>query len=166
MIGIGAIVASLVFVGIQVKQSQSSANVDQIASYGEMMLELRSLLTEHADVWQRACADEELTAEEKAQSTHLFRAYLEFTWVNGVAANVGMFDYQQILAERMAANLHRYPGFARMAQAHSQWETGTIDEAEKNVQENWEFTQLVMAKLQEYREREPNPQFDPALCGI
>ena len=165
LVGIAAIVASLVFVGVQVRQSQSSANVSQVTGYGEQMLELRSLLIEHADVWQRACADEELDSVESAQAAQLFRAYAEFTWAQGVTSELGMFDYAPLLAGRFAANVHRYPGFARMWKAQSEW----VKDAEQSrtyVDELGEFSDLVLTRLATLQNLEPNPNFDVSLCGF
>ena len=164
LVGISAIVASLLFVGIQVRQSQSSANVSQLQSYGEMSLELRGLIMEHADVWQRACADEELSPAESVQANQLMRAYIEFAFTQGVTADLGMFDYRQIVIGRYVANMHRYPGFARMADAQSEWTRDV--ENPRSIDELAALIDLVQAKRAAMQEIDPNPQFDISLCGM
>lgn len=64
IIGIGAIVASLVFVGLQLKQEREVAlgQIDQ--SSLQAMIELDSTMAEHADVWAKARDASELTASE------------------------------------------------------------------------------------------------------
>jgi hypothetical protein len=164
LVGIAAIVASLIFVGVQVRQSQSSANVSQVASYAEQMFELRSLLIEHADVWMRACAGEELHPVEAAQAAQLYKSYVEFTYTQGVTADLGMFDYSQLLASRMAANIHRYPGFARMAKTQSEW--SRTEQSFEHVAELAVFNDMVRARLATLQELEPDPNYDVTLCGM
>jgi len=164
LIGISAIVASLVFVGVQVRQSQSAANVSQLQSYGEMSLAVRALIIEHADVWQRACADEELSPAESVQANQIMRAYVEFIFTQGVTADLGMFDYRPIVIGRYVANMHRYPGFGKMADAQSEWarsaeNSGSIDELAA-------LFDMVRAEKAAMRELDPNPQYDISLCGM
>jgi hypothetical protein len=149
---------------VQVRQSQSSANVSQVASYAEQMFELRSLLIEHASVWQRACAGEELESVETAQAAELFMAYTDFTFTQGVTADLGMFDYAPLLAHRFAANLHRYPGFARMYKTHSEWVRA--EQAREHVVEIAVFNDMMQARLATLQKLEPNPNFDVAMCGM
>ena len=157
--------ASLIFVGVQVRQSQSAANVSQIASYMETILQLRLALVEHADIWQRACAGEELSAAESVQAAQLYRSYTEWTYTQGVAADLGMFDYRLILAGRYAANIHRYPGFAKMGKAQTAW-TSDAERATEHIDELRVFRSMVNAELNRLREMEPNPDFDTSLCGL
>ena len=164
LIGITAIVASLIFVGIEIRQSQSAANVSQITGYGEMNLALRATIMEHADVWHRACAGEELTPAESIQAAQLMRAYTEFTFTQGVTAELGMFDYRQIVVGRYAANIHRYPGFAKMAAAESEWTT--LAENARGIDELAIIIDMVRAKIAALQELEPNPQYDISMCGL
>ena len=129
------------------------------------MLELRSLLIEHADVWQRACAGEELDSLESTQAAQLFRAYVEFTWTQGVTSELGMFNYAPVIAGRYAANLHRYPGFARMAEAHNEWNRDS-EQGSMHVEELGEFRDLMLTRLATLQKLEPNPNFDVSLCGM
>jgi hypothetical protein len=64
LIGIAAIVASLVFVGIQMKQSQDIAIGDGFISVMFANIEINDQLNEHADIWIRGSAGEELTETE------------------------------------------------------------------------------------------------------
>jgi len=64
LIGIGAIVASLVFVGLQLRQDREVAlgQIDQSAL--QAMIELDSTMAEHADVWAKARNGSDLTESE------------------------------------------------------------------------------------------------------
>ena len=166
LIGIASIVASLVFVGIEVRQSSSAGQVDQVIGYGEMMLSVRSLLAEHADVWHKACAGDELTPAESTLAGQLFRAYTEFMWVQGITSVVGDGDLEirQSLAGRFAANVNRYPGFAALFRSNGDW--GRLGEPGRtNLAAAAEFMDLVMARIAELREIEPSPSYDVTWCG-
>ena len=165
LVGIASIVASLIFVGIEVRQSSSAGQVDQTASYGEMMLSVRALLTEHADVWQRACSGAQLTQAEATTAAQLYRAYAEFMWVQGVSSGVGTINFRNSLAERFAANVHRYPGFAALFKANGDWgqfgEPSVLDNAAI-----LEFTELVLNRIEELSTIDPNPNYDVSWCGF
>ena len=64
LIGISAIVASLVFVGFQLKQSQDIAIADGLISIMFASIEINDQLNEHADIWIKGSAGEELTENE------------------------------------------------------------------------------------------------------
>ena len=164
LIGIASIVASLVFVGIEVRQSSSALQVDQITGYGEMAISVRSLLAEHADVWHKACAGDELTTAESTLAGQLFRACTEFMWVQGISSGVGDLEFTRSLAGRFAANVHRYPGFAALFRSNSDW--GRLGEPGRtNLAAASEFTNLVVARIAELREIEPSPSYDVTWCG-
>lgn len=164
LVGIASIVASLVFVGIEVRQSSSAGQVDQVIGYGEMAISVRSLLAENADVWRKACAGDELSPTESVLAGQLFRAYAEFMWVQGMSSGVGDVKIRQSLAGRFAANVHRYPGFAALFRSNGEW--GDLGEPSRtNSVAAAEFTDLVMARIAELREIEPSPSFDITWCG-
>jgi hypothetical protein len=129
------------------------------------VFELRSLLIEHANVWQRACAGEELDSVEAAQAAQLYMVYVDFTYTQGVTAALGMFDYAPILAGRFAANLHRYPGFARMTKDHNEWVKDS-EQSGTHVVEIAEFHDMMLARLATLQKIEPNPNFDVSRCGL
>ena len=65
VIGIFALVASLIFVGFQVKQTDDIATDDLFDSIIVNTTELSSLIAENADVWARGCLGEELSYAER-----------------------------------------------------------------------------------------------------
>ena len=60
LLGMVAIVASLIFVGIQLRQSQRIALAEVEAANSAASIELASLLSDHSEVWVRGIAGEEL----------------------------------------------------------------------------------------------------------
>ena len=84
-VGIISIVASLIFLGIQVKQAQEVALSETDAAMLESGLQLTSLVVEHADVWRRGSAGELLSEPEAT----IFRKLVE------AHGNVAFMNYQQ-----------------------------------------------------------------------
>ena len=64
MAGIAAILVSLVFVGMQLQQTQAVAIAEMDANDLANQIEESNLIIENADVWVRGNADEELTPVE------------------------------------------------------------------------------------------------------
>ena len=65
VIGIFAVVLSLIFVGLQMRQEQEIAIVDTYGSVAEAQMDLSVLIGENMGVWQKGLNDLELTEEEK-----------------------------------------------------------------------------------------------------
>ena len=55
-----AIVASLIFVGLQMRQSQQIAIADMMSANSSASIELASLMSDHSEVWVIGIAGEEL----------------------------------------------------------------------------------------------------------
>ncbi len=60
LLGMVAIVASLIFVGLQLRQSQRIALAEIEAANSSASIELASLLSDHSEAWVRGIAGEEL----------------------------------------------------------------------------------------------------------
>ncbi|MDH3439270.1 MAG: hypothetical protein OEM63_00865 [Gammaproteobacteria bacterium] len=65
LVGITAIVASLVFVGMQLRQDRQIANSDSLVAEQILNLEIAALIDQRRDVWRKGVAGEDLTADEK-----------------------------------------------------------------------------------------------------
>ena len=75
--GLLAIVASLVFVGLQVKQSQSIGEGAQAVAWMEVAVTGREAIASHSDIWIKGCMGDELSAADEAAFAQLFRAYTQ-----------------------------------------------------------------------------------------
>jgi hypothetical protein len=60
LVGLAAIVASLVFVGIQMRQAQDIAMAEGYSSLFATRIEVANNIKDHVDVWKRGTAGEEL----------------------------------------------------------------------------------------------------------
>jgi ABC-type sulfate transport system substrate-binding protein len=63
-VGIVAIVVSLTFVGLQMRQSQEIAIAETFLSILSSEIELYNAINEHVDLWEKANGGEELTGSE------------------------------------------------------------------------------------------------------
>ena len=65
-IGIIAIVASLVFVGLQLRQAEKTASAEGYASTMSNFIEVGNSVKANVNIWNRGAAGEELTGDEAA----------------------------------------------------------------------------------------------------
>ncbi len=166
IVGMIGIMASLIFVGVQVRQTQRVGEGQEATGFIELSLALRTLQIDNIEVWQKVCSGEDLEGDERQKGALLFKAYVEFSYTGGVATQVNMMQADHdIFAHRLAANLHRYPGFAKMMEANGAWSR----QGEKAVEHDERmrlFVSHVTARLAELQELEPNPDYDLMWCGV
>jgi hypothetical protein len=113
LVGATAIVASLVFVGLQLRQEQRVASVEAGFSLVESFYEQRNGTIENAAIWVKGNAGvEDLDPAEAAIYDALIRKeWADAYWTSyamrqlGIEANVGVHDF--------AGYLHRNPGAKR-----------------------------------------------------
>ena len=165
IVGMIGIMASLIFVGVQVRQTQRVGQGQEYYSFIELSQGLRSLQLQHIDVWQKVCAGDELKGDERQTGALLFRSYIEFVYVAGASNQINLTQAEHdLFAYRLAANLHRYPGFARMMEVNSAW--SRQGEASLNDKRTLKFANAVRARLVELQKQEPNPDYDLMWCGV
>lgn len=163
-IGLLGVIASLVFVGLQVKQADDVAVLQLMDSTAERGHELSVLIAENADVWHRECVGEELTPPEKIIAANIFWSYLQSNWNNWNRireTGLGTAD-SSFLTDAYAANLHRYPGFRAIAFSYRDWtEIGRTFDA-VGVEE---YRAAVFNRFEELQQLEPEPDADVMWCG-
>jgi len=65
-VGAVAILASLVFVGVQLRQSQNIAVAEGFATIFLTQIDVGNSIKEHVNIWRRGTSDGELTEDESA----------------------------------------------------------------------------------------------------
>ena len=65
LIGIAAIVASLIFVGIQLRQDEQIAQAERLATQQILDLEITRFIDERAEVWRKGLAGEEQSENDQ-----------------------------------------------------------------------------------------------------
>lgn len=136
LIGIAAIVASLVFVGLQMRQTQEIAFAEMGWSHLVAEIESRSAIYDFPDVWAKGNAGEELTPSESVIYETLILDFnsLQFYRAMNLVALTGDESEAQVVFADVAGFLHENPG------ARREWE-------------------LLRAKFRRYRSLRGQPNY-------
>ena len=116
LVGIAAIVASLVFVGIQLRQEQEIAIVDTYGPVVESNEAVLSLIGENPEIWEKGLLGDELSTSDEIIFSGMVRAafsrhaqmYIRF-------ARIGPGEPEEIMKD-FAYAIYIFPGLRR------QWE--------------------------------------------
>ena len=164
-IGVAAIVASLVFVGLQLRQEDDVARLELIDRSTDQQRELQKWITENADLWIRGCAGSELSEAEYAVFQSIVRTYISQAynrWVARYAINDQTGASGQYLIDAIAANLHRYPGFGAAYGAMRSWSA-----EDRRFEDDYlaVYRRALETRLAELAEIDPDPDWDLKHCG-
>jgi hypothetical protein len=163
VIGIFALVASLVFVGLQLKQTQEIGQGEAASYYLENINSFRNTIIENAEVWRNGCMDEELSDGDQTRFAQMYAEYLSTAFWTWVAREDGVLGVDsEFTINAFAANIHRYPGIAKIIASRQLWaaEGSKVDEGMSA-----RFRAAVQTRLAELKEIEPEPLSDPQWCG-
>jgi hypothetical protein len=111
--GLMGVVASLVFVGLEVRQSRQIASMDQLAVARQLVSDYRQQLIEHADLWYRGCSGEELSDSERFVFGQLALELRDTVATLYGRGNIGIYTSTSRWMDNFAVNLHRYPAIQR-----------------------------------------------------
>jgi hypothetical protein len=164
LVGMAAVVASLVFVGLQIKQSDEIALVELLDNAAVRNLELSTLRADHADIWQKACLGDELSSSEKVIASSIYFSYISNnwnTWVRQRTTGYGLAE-SDYLTDAVAANLHRYPGLKKIALSYRDWRTNN---SELDTTYTPIYQEAIRSRLAELEQLESNPEYDVMWCG-
>ena len=163
IVGMVGIMASLIFVGLQVKQTQSIGEGESATYFLETTITGKQFLVDNMDVWTRGCLGEELSELDEAKFAHMYRAYARasyFAWL-GVRRNIVDLNPQDVVYP-YAANIHRYPGFARIGESWSSW---AVEGHEGSLDSGLVFHKAIQDRVAELQRVDPNPDYDVKWCG-
>ncbi len=118
LIGIAAIVASLMFVGLQMRQAEVIARSEMNASILANRIEMHAAIIEHPDIWERGNKGEELEGDEAAIFSRLVFIVNEEAY-SAVQQSIiwGQSEDADLDAAIFAAYLHENPGARRVWRA-------------------------------------------------
>jgi hypothetical protein len=114
LVGIVAIVASLTFVGLEMRQSQKIALAEIEAAFVSASVEMASLISDNSEVWARGIADEELDDSDAAVFESIIVALSNRNW--SMQHQMRLLDTNEAAdgnVHRFAAFLHQRPGLRR-----------------------------------------------------
>ena len=111
IIGIVAIVASLIFVGLQMRQAHDIADSERRMLFIANRIELRSAINEHADIWARGNSNDDLDKVEAVIFENLMAEMNEFHYfASRSARNLGNETGEQAITAEFVLFLHRNSG--------------------------------------------------------
>ena len=149
LIGITSIVASLIFVGLELRQTQKIADIDSAAIRAEWFFSNRASINENAEIWVKGNSGALLTDAEQVVFANLVRdihTNNRFTWARERNLGDEGLDYA---AHELAWILHKNPAARREWEEH----TADIDDMRSRLMPrlsflNEGFSQIVRADLE------------------
>lgn len=112
IVGVLTVVVSLGLVWYELRQGRLVALTETSAQANEINFNVRELITENADVWQRGCLAEELSESERVMYSQMFRAYEHLSFIEWRRASIGLVGRNpDALVRRISLNRYRFPGF-------------------------------------------------------
>ena len=162
LIGIAAIVASLVFVGLQMQQTEDVARYE-LFSTAVTPVDVATLVSQNRAIWLKGCAGVELDEEEWLtfiQVADIVTILRNSAWARGRLIESSLGPEREVY--RMALDLHSNSGLrkaweARRSHAHQRNEfVGHSDSS---------FSFVVEEMLEELEKRPPKILTDGPLCG-
>ena len=115
LVGIIAIVGSLAFVGMQLRQSQLIALAEVEGAYAIASIEMASLMNDNSDVWHRGTTNGELDASEALVFEGIVTALSDRAWaMQNQYKLLGDDENAEAVVHAFAAFLHARPGARRI----------------------------------------------------
>jgi hypothetical protein len=159
LIGTAAIVATLVFVGFQMRQAQAIAKGEMNAAVLANAIEGSNAIIANADIWVRGNAGEKLTPVEEAIFVHLVTNVNDRAYYGVQYQRLLGIDEAEIDAADYAGFLYENPGARRVwreREANLQKYRGLVNPAEQITPEWIESVESNLAIFD--REAEPKAQ--------
>ena len=148
-----AIVLSLIFVGLQLKQSQVIARNEIDGQYLENRIEATGQINDHVNVWVRGLAAEKLSVDDAAVFENLLLNINDITYFTALNHfNLGSNTDARINTDDFALFLHRNPGARRAWEAReSRLSEGRAvvqsEFTEDMIMSNFPYVEWVMQAL-------------------
>jgi hypothetical protein len=121
IVGVVAIVASLIFVGLQMQQEQQIAIADTYASPAESVGTLADLIGQYPEAWIHGLNGDDMSPEDRlrfqaiveAVDTHFFNMYLRFYWLE--------IGDPQVITQSYAYAIYVHPGLRATYEATNRY---------------------------------------------
>lgn len=115
LVGVLALVASLIFVGLQMRQTNDVAYMELDTAMTGMAIDTAELIAANPDLWVRGNAGEDLSAADYAiYSETLAVLNTRLVVMESHASQLGRDDTADIIRRDWAAFLHQNPGARRV----------------------------------------------------
>ena len=164
LIGITAIVLSLLFVGLQLRQSQQLA-VEELVSYSnERQNAIRGLIVANAEIWQKACSGEPLDPASRIIAAKIYDAWTDHMIAEIILRRDGVNrsdTSQQRSIEVFAAQHWIYPGLWELSNSRREWHGGAVE----TTSNGGEIRSRLFAWREKLESSNVSQEGDPAWCG-
>lgn len=147
LVGIVAIVASLLFVGLQLRQDRRVATLESLVAGQVTEFEVSRLIGENSDIWVRGLSDQELTRADKATFEAIANAVFRL-YANDYRASLELGDSGETTLSSYAFFVYQYPGLRR--KFYERAEAQTLRNRANEI--SWEvspFVEMVDARLKQ-----------------
>ena len=167
LVGIAAIVCSLIFVGFQLQQSEQIGISDAVANRNERQNANREQIMAYSDVWHRACLGEPLEPAERhiaAAISATFWDNMISSWLTIRGGLVSSDQLQENLVNRVAAQLHSFSGLQELFGMRREMfsaAAGAIGDARVG-----DLFERIEVRVQELEKRGEILNIDVAFCGL
>ena len=164
LVGMFGIMASLIFVGVQVRQTQAIGEGESAIQFFEATIAGRQLFVDNIDVWIKGCAGEKMSIAEEAQFAHMYRGYTQASYFAWMSARHNILELNpDDVVYPFAASLHRYSG---LGQFQLSWVAWAEEGMKYGLESGHEFAKAINARVAELRVIEPQPTYDVKFCGM
>jgi hypothetical protein len=147
VIGIFALVASLIFVGLQMKQNQQIGEGEAAAYFSEITNSFRTTVIDYPEVWRNGCMGEELSDGDQTRFAQMYYLYLSSSYWLWLASDIGILQSKSnVITNAFAANIHRYPGIAKMNASKRLW---SMEGSKLDLLSLQQFSAAIQTRLAE-----------------
>ena len=155
LIGIAAIVASLLFVGLQMQQEQEIAITETHSSVTQSISEIAAIMEASPQIWIKGLDGAELSTSDRliflsmveAVESHFFNMYLRF-----YRLEIGPFE---TLARDWAYALYIHPGLRQAYLDENEFNTQRSNAFDNKIARAYPFRQQVLTYLTQLDDRAP-----------
>ena len=164
LVGITAIVLSLLFVGFQIRQSQQLAMEEQINNANERQNAIRELIFAYPEIWHKACTGEPLDPVSRVIAAKIFDSWIDHVAGEYTLRASGVRQSEasrQKIVEEIAAQYWLYPGLEELGNSRLDWHQGAVVTNPSRLG----LGILIRERLDELRSNGIKPKGDTAWCG-
>jgi len=167
LIGIAAIVGSLIFVGFQLQQSEQIGISDAVANRNERQNAFREQIIANADVWHRACLGEALEPAERHVAAAISTTFWDNMFSSWLTSRGGLISselLQEQLVGRFASQMQAFPGlkeFYRLQMHAFRVAAEPVPDARIG-----DLFERIDSRMQALEDSGEVPDIDVAFCGL
>lgn len=151
IVGVTAVVLSLLFVGYELRLARSVAESESLAESAELYRSLREYISSNSEVWEKGCLAKQLSSSESIKFANMALSIMNYNFAQWNRSLLGIRGGPG-WANIIAVNRYNFPGFNRV------WEEmGSGSSA---------YREAVNARYSFVVESGTSRNSDVAYCGV